>query len=69
MFTIMQNLFHYSSVDNLVVYPQFIRALKPFQSIQQLFIAIKLIGPFIYSLSGNATLTNEVRSLFSNHMH
>jgi hypothetical protein len=57
---LMQQLLHYSSIDNTAIYPQFIREMKPFLTLQQLFWVVKLIAPFMYRISSNPILANEV---------
>jgi len=57
---LLQLFFHYSSIENLGILPSFIRAVRPLQSLQQLFFLCKVTGPFIYRLSSNTTLLGEI---------
>jgi hypothetical protein len=56
---LMHNFFLYGTVENFAIYPNFIRALAP-ASIQQVYLACKLIAPFIYRINSKPELCVEI---------
>lgn len=56
---LMHNFFLYGTVENFAIYPNFIRALAP-TSIQQVYLACKLIAPFIYRINSKPELSVEI---------
>jgi hypothetical protein len=58
--SLLQVFFHYSTVETITIMPKLIAAIKPLQSVQQLFFISKLLAPFIYRISPNSKLSGQV---------